>query len=138
VVHILSGVSGLVAAIIIGKRHDYAPQQTSAHNLPLTVLGAGLLWVGWIGFNAGSATAANGLAALALVNTNAAAASGLLTWIILDLICGQVSISGACCGPLIGLVAVTPASGFVQPGWALLIGIIATFIIYIALLYKHR
>ncbi|CAF4094295.1 unnamed protein product [Rotaria sp. Silwood2] len=138
VVHILSGVSGLVAAIIIGKRHDYAPQQTSAHNLPLTVLGTGLIWVGWIGFNAGSATAANGLAALALVNTNAAAASGLLTWIILDLIRGQVSISGACCGPLIGLVAVTPASGFIQPGWALLFGIIATFIIYIALLYKHR
>ncbi|CAF2615652.1 unnamed protein product [Rotaria sp. Silwood2] len=138
VVHILSGVSGIIAALIIGKRHDYDYQPNTAHNLPLTVLGTGLLWVGWAGFNGGSAGAANGLASLAAINTNAAAASGLLTWILLDLIRGQVSISGACCGPLIGLVAVTPASGFIQPGWALLFGIIATCIIYIALLYKHR
>ncbi|CAF1047052.1 unnamed protein product [Rotaria sordida] len=138
VVHILSGVSGIVAAAIIGRRHNYHEKKSTAHNLPLTVLGTGLLWVGWLGFNAGSAIAANGLAALALVNTNAAAASGLVTWVILDLIRGRVSISGACCGPLIGLVAVTPASGFVQPGWALLIGIIATVIIYIALIYKHH
>ncbi|CAF0932990.1 unnamed protein product [Rotaria sp. Silwood1] len=138
VVHILSGVSGLIAALVIGKRHDYEYRTNIAHNLPLTVLGTGLLWVGWNGFNAGSAGAANGLASLALINTNAAAASGLLTWIFLDLIRGQVSISGACCGPLLGLVAVTPASGFIQPGWALLFGIIPTIIIYIALLYKHN
>ncbi|CAF3545690.1 unnamed protein product, partial [Rotaria sordida] len=138
VVHILSGVSGIVAAAIIGKRHDYHEEKNIAHNLPLTVLGAGLLWVGWLGFNSGSAISANALAALALVNTIAAAASGLVTWVILDLIRGRVSISGACCGPLIGLVAITPASGFVEPGWALLFGIIATVIIYFAILYKHN
>ncbi|CAF4982651.1 unnamed protein product, partial [Rotaria sp. Silwood1] len=138
VVHILSGVSGITAAVIIGKRHDYEYRPNTAHNLPLTVLGSGLLWVGWLGFNAGSAATANGIASLALVNTNAAAAAGLLTWIFLDLIRGRVSISGACCGPLIGLVAVTPASGFIQPGWALLFGIIPTLLIYIAILYKHN
>ena len=78
------------------------------------------------------------IAALALVNTNAAAASALLTWVVLDAIRGQITISGACVGPLAGLVAVTPACGFIQPGWALLFGIIPAFIIYFLLLFKHR
>lgn len=78
------------------------------------------------------------IAALALVNTNAAAASALLTWVVLDAIRGQITISGACVGPLAGLVTVTPACGYIQPGWALLFGIIPAFIIYFLLLYKHR
>ncbi|CAF4813300.1 unnamed protein product, partial [Rotaria sp. Silwood2] len=81
---------------------------TTAHNLPFTILGTLLLWVGWSGFNGGSANGADDLAALALMNTNAAAATGLVTWVVLDAIRGHVSISGACVGPIIGLVAVTP------------------------------
>ncbi|CAF4422599.1 unnamed protein product, partial [Rotaria sp. Silwood2] len=137
VVHILSGVSGLVASLILGKRSDYDPHSTTAHNLPFTILGTLLLWVGWSGFNGGSANGADDLAALALMNTNAAAATGLVTWVVLDAIRGHVSISGACVGPIIGLVAVTPACGFVQPGWALLIAFIPTVIIYFLLLNKR-
>jgi Amt family ammonium transporter len=80
----------------------------------------------------------SGLASLALVNTNAAAAAGLLTWVVLDAIRGHVSVSGACVGPIIGLVAITPACGFVQPGWAVLFGVIPTIIIYVIILFKHR
>ncbi|CAF1553744.1 unnamed protein product [Adineta steineri] len=137
VVHILSGVSGLVASIILGKRADFDPRSTTAHNLPFTILGTGLLWVGWSGFNGGSANSANGIAALALVNTNAAAAAGLITWVVIDAIRGRVSISGACVGPIVGLVAVTPACGFIQPGWALLFGVIAACMVYFLLLLKH-
>ncbi|CAF3919750.1 unnamed protein product, partial [Rotaria sp. Silwood1] len=138
VVHILSGVSGLVASLILGKRSDYDPHSTVDHNLPFTILGTCLLWVGWNGFNAGSANGADGLAALALMNTNAAAATGLVTWVVIDAIRGHVSISGSCLGPIVGLVAVTPACGFVQPGWALLIAFIATVIVYFLLLNKHH
>ncbi|CAF3085286.1 unnamed protein product [Rotaria sp. Silwood2] len=138
VVHILSGVSGLVASLVLGKRSDYDPHSTTAHNLPFTILGTSLLWIGWCGFNGGSANGADGIAALALVNTNAAAATGLVTWVVLDAIRGHVSISGACVGPIIGLVAVTPSCGFVQPGWALLIAFIATVAIYFLLLNKHH
>lgn len=150
VVHILSGVSGFVASIILGKRHDYDPYSTTAHNLPFTILGTSLLWVGWNGFNAGSASSAkyiinytnnkkiyrfffisfSGLAAMALVNTNAAAASGLMTFVVIDAIRGHISISGACTGCIVGLVAVTPACGFVQPGWGLLIGILGAMVVY--------
>ncbi|CAF3896388.1 unnamed protein product, partial [Rotaria sordida] len=138
VVHILSGVSGFVASLILGKRSDYDPRSTTGHNLPFTILGTCLLWVGWSGFNAGSANGADGIAALALVNTNAAAATGLVTWVVIDAIRGHVSISGACIGPIVGLVAVTPACGFVQPGWAVLIGFIATVVVYFLLLNKHH
>ncbi|CAF3896349.1 unnamed protein product [Rotaria sordida] len=138
VVHILSGVSGFVASLILGKRSDYDPRGTTDHNLPFTILGTCLLWVGWSGFNGGSANGADGLAALALINTNAAAATGLVTWVVIDAIRGHVSISGACIGPIVGLVAVTPACGFVQPGWALLIGFIATVVVYFLLLNKHH
>ncbi|CAF3678307.1 unnamed protein product [Rotaria sordida] len=138
VVHILSGVSGFVASLILGKRSDYDPRSTTGHNLPFTILGTCLLWVGWCGFNAGSANGADGIAALALVNTNAAAATGLVTWVVIDAIRGHVSISGACIGPIVGLVAVTPACGFVQPGWAVLIGFIATVVVYFLLLNKRH
>ncbi|CAF0817753.1 unnamed protein product [Adineta steineri] len=138
VVHISSGVSGYVASAILGKRVDYKPHASNAHNIPFTVLGTCLLWVGWTGFNAGSANIASGLASLALVNTYVAAAAGLVTWVVIDAIRGQVSVSGACIGPVVGLVGITPACGFVQPGWALLFGIIPTIIIYFLLLYKHH
>ncbi|CAF0935984.1 unnamed protein product [Rotaria sordida] len=138
VVHILSGVSGLVASLILGRRSDYDPYSTTAHNLPFTILGTCLLWVGWSGFNGGSSNGADGLAALAIINTNAAAAIGLVTWVVIDAIRGHVSISGACIGPIVGLVAVTPACGFVQPGWALLIAFIATVIVYFLILNKHH
>ncbi|CAF0848507.1 unnamed protein product [Adineta steineri] len=137
VVHILSGVSGLVASIILGKRHDYDAHSTTAHNLPFTILGTCLLWVGWSGFNAGSANAASGLASLALINTHVAAAAGLITWVVIDAIHGHISISGACVGPIAGLVAITPACGFVQPGWAILIAIITTCIVHSLLLLKR-
>ncbi|CAF1594809.1 unnamed protein product [Adineta ricciae] len=136
VVHILSGVSGLVASIILGKRHDYDPRGTPAHNLPFTILGTCLLWVGWTGFNGGSANSASGLAALAVINTHTAAATGLVTWVVIDAMRGHVSISGACTGPIVGLVAITPSSGFVQPGWSILIAIIVVCIVYTLLLLK--
>ncbi|CAF1451235.1 unnamed protein product [Rotaria sp. Silwood1] len=138
VVHILSGVSGFVAAGILGKRSDYDPHSTVDHNLPFTLLGTCLLWVGWSGFNGGSANGADGLAALALVNTHAAAATGLVTWVVLDAIRGHISISGACIGPIVGLVGVTPACGFVQPGWAILMASITASLVYFLLLNKHR
>ncbi|CAF0880484.1 unnamed protein product [Adineta steineri] len=138
VVHILSGVSGLVASMVLGKRHDYDAHSTTAHNLPFTILGTCLLWVGWSGFNAGSANSASGLASLALINTHVAAAAGLMTWVVIDAIRGHISISGACVGPIVGLVAITPACGFVQPGWAILIGIIGTGIVYGLLLLKRH
>ncbi|CAF4465041.1 unnamed protein product [Rotaria socialis] len=137
VVHIFSGVSGLVASTILGKRHDYDPRSTTAHNLPFTILGTCLLWVGWNGFNAGSANAASGIAALALVNTNVAAASALVTWVVIDAARGHIAVSGACTGSIVGLVAITPACGFVQPGWGLLIGIIGAIIVYCLLLLKR-
>lgn len=78
------------------------------------------------------------VASVALINTNTAAAAGLMTWVVIDLLRGQVSISGTCCGPLIGLIAVTPASGFIRPGWAILFGVIPTLVIYFVLLHKHK
>ncbi|CAF0997418.1 unnamed protein product, partial [Didymodactylos carnosus] len=143
VVHLSSGVSGLVAALILGNRVDFDPNRLQVgHNLPFTVLGTGLLWVGWIGFNAGSALAANGTAALALINTNTSAASSLMIWVIIDMIRGKsintVSIGGACSAIVVGLVVITPAAGYVQPGWALLMGIIGGASINIILLIKKR
>ncbi|CAF1448218.1 unnamed protein product, partial [Rotaria sordida] len=116
VIHIGSGVSALVAAVILGKRHDFDPKAAMAgHNLPFTVLGTGLLWLGWIGFNGGSSLAANGVAALAMTNTNIAAAGACLIWVLMDAIQGKVSITGACSGLVVGLATVTPASGYIQP-----------------------
>jgi Amt family ammonium transporter len=123
VVHITSGVSALVAALMLGRRRGFGAEPMEPHNLTYTVLGAGLLWFGWFGFNAGSALAANGLAANAFVVTNIAAAMGALTWMTVSWIRhGHPSVLGMAAGAVAGLVGITPAAGFVSPSAALLIG----------------
>lgn len=118
VVHINAGVAGLVFAKFLGPRHGYPSSMSMPDNLVLTVIGAGLLWVGWFGFNGGSALAADGAAAHAFVTTQIAAASAVLTWIIIErLVRGKASVLGAASGAVAGLVAITPAAGFV-PAWA--------------------
>ncbi|MFZ5639293.1 MAG: ammonium transporter [Bacillota bacterium] len=124
VVHISSGVSGLVAALILGKRRGHGAQPMLPHHLPMTVLGAGLLWFGWFGFNAGSALAANGLAVSAFVVTNTSAAAGALGWVFAEwLHHGKPTVLGAASGAVAGLVAITPAAGFVGPLSAIIIGL---------------
>jgi Amt family ammonium transporter len=124
VVHITSGVSALVAATMLGKRVGFGKEPMDPHNLTLTVLGAGLLWFGWFGFNAGSALAANGLAANAFVVTNVAAAMGALTWMTVSwLRHGHPSVLGAAAGAVAGLVGITPAAGYVTPASAIIIGL---------------
>lgn len=131
VVHISSGVSGLVLALMIGKRR--VNTDTSGNNLLATVIGGGLLWFGWFGFNAGSALAADGVAIVAFTNTNIAAAFAMLTWVILDFILFKcVRISGAISGGVAGLVVITPAAGFVQPASAMIMGIIVAIGAYFA------
>ena len=139
VVHVNAAVAALVAAVVIGKRKDYARQAILPHNVPFTLLGAGLLWFGWFGFNAGSALAANGIAALAFANTMLAPAGTLVAWTLLDLPrTGKATAVGAATAIVVGLVAITPAAGFVGPMAALAIGILATFPSYFALLYRAR
>ncbi len=131
VVHISSGVSALVAAFVIGKRHGYPQSVTPPHNLPFTLIGASLLWFGWFGFNAGSALGANGTAAMAFCVTNTAAAAAALTWLVIEnMFHGKPTILGAVTGAVAGLVAITPASGFVDPLCAIIIGIGAGVICY--------
>jgi len=138
VVHISSGVSALIVALLIGRR-TVNGDSMEPHDVPMTVLGAGLLWFGWFGFNAGSAVAANGLAANAFMVTNTAAAAATITWVLAShLHKGKVSVVGAACGAVAGLVAVTPASGFVGVGGALLIGLIAGGLCYSATLLRSR
>lgn len=133
VVHISSGVSGLVCALVLGKRRSYG-QQTRPHSLPLTVLGGALLWFGWFGFNAGSALKADGLAVLALVTTNTAAAVAGLTWMLIDWkMTGKPTLLGGVTGTISGLVAITPAAGFVSPLSAIGIGVCASLICYFAI-----
>jgi Amt family ammonium transporter len=137
-VHISSGVSALIVALLIGRRTANG-ESLEPHDVPMTVLGAGLLWFGWFGFNAGSAVAANGLAANAFVVTNTAAAAGTITWVLAShLHKGKVSVIGAACGAVAGLVAVTPASGFVGVGGALVIGLAAGGLCYSATLLRSR
>jgi Amt family ammonium transporter len=139
VVHVNAAVAALVAAVVIGKRKDYARQAILPHNVPFTLLGAGLLWFGWFGFNAGSALSANGIAALAFVNTMLAPAGTLVAWTLLDLVRnGRATAVGAATGIVVGLVAITPAAGFVGPMAALALGVIAAFPSYFALLYRAR
>ena len=139
VVHISAGVSALVAAWFLGPRRDYRRAPIAPHNVPLVLLGAGLLWFGWFGFNAGSALAANGLAALAFVNTNTAAAAALVTWAGLDLIrTGKVTAVGAATGLVVGLVGITPAAGYVTPLSGLLIGVLAAGVSYTAIQIRSR
>jgi Amt family ammonium transporter len=124
VVHISSGASALVAAIMFGKRIGYGQEAMPPHNLPFSVIGAGLLWVGWFGFNAGSALAADGLATSAFVVTHVATAAATLAWLAMDWIFrGKPTVLGAASGAVAGLVAITPGAGFVGPMSAILIGI---------------
>jgi len=137
VVHIASGVSALVVALVMGKR--VAGHHVEPHDVPMTVLGAGLLWFGWFGFNAGSALAANGLAAQALMVTTVAAAAGTLTWVGASYAKGRkVSVVGAAAGAVAGLVAITPAAGFVTVGGALVLGLVAGAVCFGATLLRDR
>ena len=139
VVHISSGVSALAAVLVIGKRKGYGQQPMPPHNLPLTVMGASLLWFGWFGFNAGSALGANGLAAHAFTTTNTAAAAAALGWMLTEWSSrGKPTVLGAASGAVAGLVAITPAAGFVTPLAALVIGGLAGVLCYTACNLKTR
>jgi len=139
VVHISSGVSALVCALVIGKRRGYGKEHMAPHNLPMTVLGASMLWFGWFGFNAGSAVAAGALATSAFVVTNTATATAALAWMAGEwLYRGKPTVLGAASGAVAGLVAITPASGFVGPLSSIIIGAGAGFFCYGAVLVKSR
>jgi Amt family ammonium transporter len=126
VVHINSGVAGLVGAYFIGKRIGYGRESMQPHNLPMAMIGASLLWVGWFGFNAGSALSANEIAALAFFNTLVATAGGILAWTLIEWkYKGKPSLLGAISGAVACLVGITPAAGLVGPGGALFIGLVA-------------
>lgn len=139
VVHITSGISALAAAIIIGKRKGYMHEAIYPHNLPMTVLGAGILWFGWFGFNAGSALSSGALSAMTFVVTHISAVAATLIWVIIEwLHRGKPTMFGAATGAIAGLATITPASGFVGPMSALLIGLAAGTVCYISLNIKNR
>jgi Amt family ammonium transporter len=139
VVHINAGVSALVAALVLGARKDYGRQAILPHNVPFVLLGAGLLWFGWFGFNGGSALAANELAGLAFTNTFLAPMATLVVWVLLDYLrTGRATAVGGATGIVVGLVAITPAAGFVSPAGALLLGAIAALPSYFAIVYRSR
>jgi Amt family ammonium transporter len=141
VVHISSGVSALVAAYVLGKRinHKEGESPGEPHDLTMVILGTALLWFGWFGFNAGSALAANGLATSAFVNTNTAAAMAALTWLTIGWMHkGTPSVAGACAGAVAGLVAITPAAGFVTPAASIIIGLIVSIVCYGAVLLRDK
>jgi len=138
-VHINAGAAGLALAIVLGKRNGWPKAQFKPHNLPLVMLGAGLLWFGWFGFNAGSALGANGLASLAFTNTMVATATALLGWIIVERIRdGHPTSLGAASGAVAGLVAITPACAFIVPWAAVLLGLLAGGICALAVGLKYR
>ncbi|MBQ7433444.1 MAG: ammonium transporter [Lachnospiraceae bacterium] len=131
VVHISSGVSGLMLSLMLGARRGYKKQTYRTHNIPFVLLGASILWFGWFGFNAGSALAANGLAAHAFMTTNTSAAFAMLSWMLIDVIKeGKPTVVGACTGGVLGLVAITPGAGFVPIWSAIIIGAIVSPICY--------
>jgi len=139
VVHITAGVAALVAALVMGPRKGFSDTALMPHNMTMTVTGAGMLWVGWFGFNGGSALAANGDAAMAMLVTHISAAAGTLTWLTIEwLRFGKPSVLGAVTGMVAGLGTITPASGFVGPGGALVIGILAGGICFSATMYLKR
>jgi ammonium transporter, Amt family len=139
VVHVNAGVAALVAAIVIGPRKDFARQAILPHNVPFTLLGAGLLWFGWFGFNAGSAVAASPIAGLAFTTTFLAPMGTLVVWTLLDLLRNQKATAvGAATAIVVGLVAITPAAGFVSPISALVLGALAAFPSYYVLLWRAR
>jgi Amt family ammonium transporter len=138
VVHINAGVAAIAAAWLVGKRRG-VDRGVEPHNVPFVILGAGILWFGWFGFNAGSGLAADGIAVNAFLVTNVAAAVAAMTWVILSYIQnGKASAVGAATGAIAGLVAITPASGFVGPMGSLAIGFGAGLLTYIAVLYRHK
>lgn len=131
VVHISSGVSGLVLSLMLGKRRGYEKTAYRTHNIPFVLLGASILWFGWFGFNAGSALGANGLAVHAFMTTNTSAACAMLSWMAIDMIRdGKPTVIGACTGAVFGLVAITPGAGFVPLWSAIIIGIVVSPICY--------
>jgi Amt family ammonium transporter len=140
VVHITSGVSALVFALAIGKRIGYPVQSPAPHNMTYTLVGAAMLWFGWFGFNAGSALAANGLAVTAFINTNTAAASAAMAWILIEwAVNKKPTVLGGATGAVAGLVAITPAAGFVTPLAAIAIGLIVALVCYLAVtVFKHK
>ena len=139
VVHINAGVAGLVCALVLGKRKGYGVDNMAPHNLVFTMIGASLLWVGWFGFNAGSAVGANALAGAAMANTQIATAAAALAWMIVEWFeRKKPGILGLASGAVAGLVAVTPASGFVNPMGALVIGIAAGAGCYVSAVWLKR
>ncbi len=138
-VHINAGAAGLALAIILGKRVAWRKESMRPHSLPLVLLGSGLLWFGWFGFNAGSALAANGIAGLVLLNTQVAAAGGLLGWILVEKIRnGRPTSLGAASGAIAGLVAITPACAFVAPWAAVVIGLVAGILCALCVGIKYK
>ena len=139
VVHINSAIAAIATVIVIGKRRGYGVEAMPPHNLPMTILGAALLWFGWFGFNAGSALSSGGLASVAFVTTNTATAAAALSWLMVEWIQrGKPTALGAVSGAVAGLVAITPAAGFVSPLSSIIIGIGAGIFCYIAVTLKHR
>jgi Amt family ammonium transporter len=139
VVHLTAGVSALVCAIVIGKRHGYPERKALPHNLTMTLTGAGLLWFGWFGFNAGSALTSGKLASLAFVTTHLGAAGGAVGWVAVETMQrGKPTALGVASGLVAGLVAITPASGFVAPWAAILVGLAAGGLCYAAVVKKDR
>ncbi|MBO6575214.1 MAG: ammonium transporter [Rhodothermales bacterium] len=139
VVHVNAAAAAVVAAMMLGPREDYGRQALLPHHVPFVLLGSGLLWFGWFGFNAGSALAADGLAVLAFVNTMLAPAAALVAWIGLDMVrTGKVTAVGAATAIVVGLVAVTPAAGFVSPVSSLAIGALAALPCYFAIVWRAR
>jgi Amt family ammonium transporter len=139
VVHISAGISALVAVLIMGKRVGFGKTPMAPHNLPFAVIGAGMLWVGWFGFNAGSALGANGLASSAFMATHTAASLAALGWMMAEwLRSGKPTMLGAASGAVAGLVAITPAAGFVTPMAAVVIGLVAGVVCYSACMVKSK
>ncbi|MHB8223649.1 MAG: ammonium transporter, partial [Desulfurivibrionaceae bacterium] len=139
VIHINSGAAALVAALMFGKRKGWGKESFHPHNLTMTMLGAGILWFGWFGFNAGSALSANGVAVNAFFTTQVATGAALLSWLIAEwLVQGKPTTLGAASGAIAGLVAITPGAGFVTPASAVLIGLVAGALCYFAVLAKSR
>jgi Amt family ammonium transporter len=139
VVHISAGTTAVVLALFLGPRRDFKRVPNVPHNVPFALLGAGLLWFGWFGFNAGSALAADSIAANALVTTHAAAAAGMITWLVLELVKGgRATAVGAATGAVVGLVAITPGAGFVTPLSALLMGALAVPFSFFALHFRPK
>lgn len=139
VVHVTSGISALAAALVIGKRRGYLHESMAPHNLPMTVIGAGILWFGWFGFNAGSALSAGPLSVMTFIATHSSAVAATLIWVVIEWVHrGKPTMFGAATGAIAGLATITPASGYVGPLSALAIGLLAGAVCYISLNMKNR